>query len=449
MFRINKNFRITTKQKQYNYIEINKLVKKRTNILASSNVSESDTVAVKLSNQFEFIITVLAIWKLKATPIPLNPQITKDEFEDIATKTCINFLIDQNFQVRIISKLKANYGKSALIMFTSGSTNFPKGVIHSFSNLKESANLCNKIINSDAQNSWLASLPFYHIGGFSIITRSIIYGNELIIPPDLKTDSLIDSIKTSKPNYISLVLTQLKRIIEKNFNFPNETKTIFLGGSKISENLMDYSIRFNLPIAKVYGSTETASMVSCLYGSDLHKSPNSSGKQIAKVKIAIIDENNKKAAHNKCGQIAIKSPTNFLAYTNADKNEKLRNKYYLTGDYGYISSEGFLYIIDRKDNMIISGGENISPEEITKALLEIKGIEDAYVFPENDTEWGQAVSAAIQTKIFTAKEIRNQLICRIAKYKIPKNIYIVPEICRSELGKIQKERLMSLINSSK
>ena len=300
-------------------------------------VNENDFVGIFGEHTIEFVISVLALWKLGAIPVLLNPKVTQNELNDFLQSANCNTLIGSEDQLKKYSitgqkfitvpinlnenldeekKREITPEKTAAIIYTSGSSDKPKGVKLSFNSFYKSGLIGDTILKHSAGDRWLASLPFYHVGGFSILTRALLFSVPIIIPRSVKSDELIQSITELNPTLISFVSTQLKRLVDKRFK-PNPTlKNVLLGGGFISNDLVEKSIELGWRITKVYGSTETASFVTALSLKDFKSKPGSAGKPIAPNKIIIVDENNNTLAKNISGEILISSPSLMQSYLN-------------------------------------------------------------------------------------------------------------------------------------
>ena len=197
-------------------------------------------------------------------------------------------------------------------------------------------------------------------------------------------------------------------------------------------------------ISNVYGSTETSAFVAACDPESVRTKPLSAGKALGSNKIFIVDDqiNEEKAGIR--GEILIQSNALFHGYYKDEKEtaKKLTPKGFLTGDVGYIDKDGDLFVEARRTDLIITGGENVNPLEVEKALNKIPGISDSCVFALPDKEWGQlAAAAVVLTEDISIKEITEYLKGKIAGYKIPKRFYPVDSIPRSPLGKILREKV--------
>jgi len=472
---------IISKNEKLTFININD----RANSLAQFlqiyyNLKRGDITVIISDNNIDFIILLFALWKSGAIAVPINIRLNETEKNNLITflKPSLIFIdrienknispIDTKIiqmpddyvspdKVEIKDSFNNNHNdfdenNTALILFTSGTSGNPKGVKLSFHNLRASYNNCNSVLNHDKNDKWIASLPFYHIGGFSIITRTLLSGISLIIPASLSTDDLGEEINYSKPTFLSLVSTQLKRLIDLGIKPNIELKYVLLGGGYIENSLVDEAIKLRWPIAKVYGSTETSSLVTFVDCTNDKKNKLSGGKSLTENKIFIVDEKKGILPPNKVGEIAIKSESCAKEYYNnhVETRNKFRKGIYYTGDSGFIDEEGYLYIDSRMDNLIISGGENINPFEIETALMEYTGVQNAFAFGQDDDEWGKIVSAAVMIKPglnISENELKEFLLKKISSFKLPRRIYFLNEFPIGPLGKIQKDMLIELIKS--
>jgi O-succinylbenzoic acid--CoA ligase len=249
---------IRTSKKQITYLELKKLVAEKTNALSAS-INKNDIVGIKSEHSIHFIIDLFAVWNMGAKVVPINPKLKDKEIQEQIDFIGCKLLTESEFEIG--EKIEPqNYisNKSALIMFTSGSTAKPKSVVHTFESLYSSAESIDKLISFHPKETWLASLPFYRIGGFQIIVRTILSGGTLCIPPEINSEEISKSIALYQPDYISVVNPTLEKLVESNKDDLQNSKAVFAGGGPIDSNLIKKGIENGIPIYKVYGSTETA-----------------------------------------------------------------------------------------------------------------------------------------------------------------------------------------------
>lgn len=418
---------VLSNQIELTYEQLYEKVKEKTSVLSIA-INENDIVGIPAEHSHQFIIDLFAIWSLGATVLPINPKLKQDEIDkQLSFTDCKIISNSQVTETKRFTTRSYNPEKSALIMFTSGSTGKQKAVQHTFKSLYSSANLIDNAISFEPQEKWLASLPFYRIGGFQIILRSLLSGGTLCIPDSVQSDNILKSISLYEPNYISLVNASLKIIVESEIKEVQNSKAIFIGGGPVDSNLMKEGLNKELPLYKVYGSTETGSMISVLSPEKPDTKLESAGKPLPGVKIKIIDD-----------EVCVSADSLFTGYYRNQKLTKVKIKdgLFFTGDNGYIDKDGFLYIKNRKDNLIISGGEKIDPKEIEDELMNFDGINQAVVLGIHDEKWGQKVCAVIVGKSeLDVQVLRDKLKQKLPSYKIPKEIRQIEELPKDEMGK--------------
>lgn len=423
--------------------------------LKNFDLAEKDYVPVLIEDNLKFVKTTIALWNLSAVPVPLNTKLLDAEIRSIIDDFDFKFIItDRSFaDNKIVSEFTViNFDEiktdsetinlslpeisdDAVVIFTSGSTGRPKGVVHTFSSLINSIENSNEILNQSIGDRWLASLPFFHIGGFQIVCRSLYYGCSIILPESLQTYDLAQAINNHKPTHISLVSTQLERLINIKTKPDKSIKISLIGGGFIDDELIISSDALGWKSFRVYGSSETASLVTAISADEIKSKPESAGKPLKKVNIQIGNDD----------EILVNSPSLFKNYLNdeVDTSSKFTDDFFHTGDLGFIDNDGYLFIEARRNDLIVTGGENVNPLEVEKVLMEFDFIREVCVFPKTDKTWGQIVAAAVvpQNSSCNEKRIKELLKERIAGYKIPKVFFFTDKLPRTILGKLEREKI--------
>ena len=418
--------------------------------------SRNEIVPLLSENSREFITTVYALWKIGALPAPLNTMYSdaqiKEVLEIVGAKRIVvskklekkfafaeSIPIDENFTTLKNSTAKTNENPNALILFTSGSTAFPKAVKFSFENLRANAENVVKYFNANENDAWLATLPFYHIGGFAMITRASSVCAPLVFPRSLSFENIRDALATHKPAFFSLVMTTLKRLTESGAESYEELKAVLAGGGPIDATTMRKAIGLGFPVYKVYGSTETTSMITVLSPNDFLHKPEAAGKPFGAVNVELSDDN----------EITVSGEQIVSGYFNnsAETTKRFKNGKFFSGDIGKFDENGFLYILGRKADFIISGGENVNLQKVKKTILSLAEISDAETFALPDREWGEKLCAVVVSskENITETEIKRKLKEKLAAFEIPKTIYFMDEIPRDKLGKAKKKEITKSI----
>jgi len=335
-----------------------------------------------------------------------------------------------------------NPDQDATILFTSGSAGKPKAVLHTYKNHYYSALGSNPNLAFGPGDRWLLSLPLYHAGGLGILFRAALGGGTVVIPrPEF---ALADTIARYRVSHISLVATQLYRLLNSK-NVPlalNRLKAVLLGGSQIPASFIKQATGHKLPLFTTYGSTEMASQVTTTRPDDSPSKLYTSGKPLAYREVMISPE----------GEILVRGETLFKGYLNKNGLRKpfSRDGWFATGDLGEFDADGYLVVKGRKDNMFISGGENIQPEEIEQALCKIDGILQAVVVPVADVEFGHRPVAFVKMQAgrqIDADFFRQKLAQNIARFKIPDRFLPWPQGLQPNGMKMDRKSFLTFLKN--
>jgi O-succinylbenzoic acid--CoA ligase len=333
----------------------------------------------------------------------------------------------------IAAKRPFSLDQEATILFTSGTTQLPKAVLHTMGNHYYSALGANENIPFTPGDRWLLSLPIYHIGGLAILVRATLGGGAVVMA-DLK-QTTAKTFKHLKISHLSVVPTQLYRMLQNEEIRQSlaKLKAILIGGSDIPRDLIRKASHYGLPIHTTYGSTEMSSQVTTTKPKEPPEKLLTAGP--------VLNYRKLKIAHD--GEILVKGKTLFKGYITAEgKIEKPVDAagWFATGDIGSLDAAGYLTVRGRKDNMFISGGENIYPEEIETQLRNMPGIINAIVVPVNHPEFGSRPAAFLQVagENVDETEIRQLLEKNVPRFKIPDHFFPWPQIDRQ--GKLKYDR---------
>lgn len=326
----------------------------------------------------------------------------------------------------------------AAIMNTSATTGQFKSVPLRWSQIKAHVQASQEVLGRSEQDNWLMVLPLFHVSGLSILMRSLYNGTAMTIMESYDEEQVLQYIHDGRINMMSLVPTILKNLEPRITH--HQLRVILLGGEFIPRPLVDACVAKQLPIYKTYGMTETFSQsVTMPVLSNLNKL-DSVGKPLPRMTVHIVNPDG-----DGVGEIHLNGPMVMSGYI----NRELIHGDFNTDDMGYVDEDGFLYILNRRTDLIISGGENIYPKEIEDTVYAMQGVKECAVIPVADTKWGQVPALFVAFDDIDALGadlkmiVRDYISSKLAKYKVPKYITIMDALPRNGTGKIMRKSLAS------
>lgn len=321
----------------------------------------------------------------------------------------------------------------AAIMNTSATTGQFKSVPLRWGQIRAHVQASKEVLGKTEQDNWLMVLPLFHVSGLSILMRSLYNGTAVTILPKYDKAIVLGLIESEKINMMSLVptiLTQLEPRITHH-----KLRVILLGGEFIPMTLIDACEEKSLPIYKTYGMTETFSQSVTFSVLDYPHKRDSVGKPLPGMQVRIDNPD-----IDGVGEIHLTGPMVMTGYINKEPIDGDLN----TDDIGYVDEDGFVYILNRRKDLIISGGENIYPKELEDLVYTLPSVKECAVVPVSDTKWGQVPALFVafhDGESMTADVILSFMTNSLAKYKIPKYVKILPALPRNGTGKIVRNEL--------
>ena len=295
--------------------------------------------------------------------------------------------------------------------------------------VKASAN----VLGVEEHDNWLVVLPMFHVSGLSIILRTLYNGTRAIIHEKFSEQVVLEALETEDVTMVSLVPTVLQRIVER-IQAPT-LRAILLGGEFVPMPLLQECVQRNLPVYKTYGMSETFAQSTTF---SIQEHPNklaSVGYPLQGVTIEIRNPDEEGV-----GEVCLLSPMLMKGYLNKEPIKGAFN----TDDIGYEDEHGFLYLFNRRKDIIISGGENIYPKEIEDVLYGMNGILECAVIPVSDPKWGQVPVLCVVTNC-SEEDISQYLLSRLAKYKVPKRMIYFDALPKNSIGKILRQDLIHTV----
>ena len=379
----------------------------------------------EIENQLKQLgITTVLHSKERRNQLPsLLRAIEYEPLESILSNLSLEDAFDWNFADADI----------AAIMNTSATTGQFKSVPLRWGQIRAHVQASQEVLGKTEQDNWLMVLPLFHVSGLSILMRSLYNGTAITILPKYDEAKVLELIEAEKINMMSLVPTILTQLEPKITH--HTLRVILLGGEFIPMALIDACEKKSLPIYKTYGMTETFSQSVTFSVLDYPYKRDSVGKPLPGMQVRI---DNPDAAG--VGEIHLTGPMVMTGYIDKESIDGDLN----TDDIGYVDEDGFVYILNRRKDLIISGGENIYPKELEDLVYTLPEVKECAVVPVSDTKWGQVPALFVafhDGESMTADEILSFMTSSLAKYKIPKYVKILPSLPRNGTGKIVRNEL--------
>jgi len=441
--------------------------------LSKFGIKRGDRLGLCLSNSPEMVIICLGALQLGVIIVPINPRfpiVKINQLLEIAScKIVVKDSSEKNFKpVEMTGKFKVisikdviyldadtlseyrkyplknimfNWQQDATVIFTSGSSGNAKGVLHTFKAHWDNALGANRNIPFCAGDRWIASLPMFHVGGLALLFRALSGGGALVFADDEPLEDVISDLLVT---HVSMVATNLFRILKGwkvAIKILSPLKCLLLGGGPVPEDLIMEASQKKLPLFITYGSTEMASQVTTTQIGAQRSDLLTAGKVLPGRQIKISQE----------GEILLKGDTLFRGYVK--KYDILqpfdKSGWFRSGDTGYINQYGNLIVKGRRDNMFVTGGENIHPEEVEKSLLSIKNVEAAVVVPIKNSEFGTQSAAFIKAQKVDFNVLRKELVKKLARYQVPELFFPWPEKLKDSGIKPDRSFFVKLVEELK
>lgn len=352
------------------------------------------------------------------------------------------FLITSADPGELIPVFKSNWVAS--IMYTSGTTGRPKGVLQTFGNHFYSSVSSALNLGLSSADKWLCVAPIFHISGFSIIMRGLIYGMTVRLVEKFRAEELERILANETVTIMSVVPFMLKKLIQQqnktNTHYNSAFRCMLLGGGTIDRETLEACLQRSIPVVQCYGMTETCSQIVALRSADALLKLGSVGQPLFSTQLKL----------SKDGEILLKTPALTPGYLNLPDKlpSKMIDGWYRTGDIGHLDKEGYLYIDGRADEMLISGGENIFPQEVEQVYQRYPQINEVAVVGQNDSVWGQVpVAFVVSDRRLSPTKLINYGYEHLARYKVPQHYIFVSELPKNASGKIRRFMLREKLNN--
>lgn len=341
----------------------------------------------------------------------------------------------------------------AAILFTSGTSGMPRAVVLTHGNLLWSAIASARNLGVREGDVWLCPMPPHHVGGLSVLTRSAYYGTTALLHERFDPDRVNEAIDKDGVTLVSLVPTMLTRLLatRRGRPFPPGLRAALIGGGPMPRETLEEAAALGLRALPTYGLTEAASQVTTLPLGEWPRGLDTAGRPLPFTRVEIRDDDGRRVAPGAEGEILVRGPTVMAGYLGDPEAtlEALEGRWLHTGDVGAWDGQGRLRVLDRRVDRIVTGGENVSPLEVERAILSHPAVRGACVVALPSTEWGQEVAVAVEWKpgsSATLEELRAHASGTLSGFKLPRRLLAMPALPRNATGKllrrVVRERLL-------
>ncbi|MFB6347453.1 MAG: class I adenylate-forming enzyme family protein [bacterium] len=452
------------------YDELYRRVHATANRLHRYGLDQGSIVACRIRPSVDFGIIYFAGVIHGLSILPVSPGLPENELDRLLREYSVDYLINgtslemnRNLPVETVAPddlvtvedpgtLPAdNSREHRLLIKTSGTTGDPKLVELTWENMIASARASRRRLGVRDDDVWVSPLPTNHVGGIAPYVRSLVNGTA-VAPINSDPESILLSLTETNATAISLVPTMLRDLLDRGLQGDQtRLRFILLGGAPAEETLVDEALDRGLPVRTTYGMTETASQVATASPSLLQEHPGTVGQPLDGITVRIDAGSGDSAKAGETGEIVVDGPMVAEGYWSASsEDDGFSTVGYRTGDIGYMDEQNRLWVVGRKDRLIISGGENIHPANVETAIESLEYVSKASVLGIESDRWGQKVVACIvpsDSGSLDSSLVKGKLEDELPPHKVPKEVYPLDELPRTETGTINLDELRQTIRN--
>ena len=479
----------------WTYTDLDRLVSETAGRLAAHGIESGDRLGVITPPYVGTVGLVHAAMRIGATFVPLGQDLTPRELSarieraDLSAVVCAEpteddalaavegiedtpvFSVDDPTDATVtgvhevepspVDPPEWDRSDHLCILFTSGTTGTPKPVPLTAGNVYSSAVASAFRLGVDPGDRWLVSLSLHHMGGLAPVYRSALYGTTLVLREGFDAGGTADDIDTYDVTGVSLVPTMLKQMLDRRGTLSDTLRVVLLGGAPAPDELLERCRDYSIPVHPTYGMTESASQIATATPRQTRGRLGTVGRPLFGTEVTIVDEDGAPVADGETGEIVVDGPTVTPGYlerpsgdddgasAELDRSDFDRHGLH-TGDVGRFDEDGYLYVLNRLDDRIITGGENVEPGEVSDVLRGFSAVEDVAVVGLDDEMWGERVAALLAVGDRTGEAVDEAALeafarDRLTGFKIPKTITFVDELPRTVSGTVDREAVREVL----
>ncbi len=462
----------------WSYEDLDRLVAETAGRLRAHGIEGGDRIGVLTPPYVGTVGLIHAAMRIGATFVPLGDRLTSRELgervdrTDLAAIVCAEsteddalsavdgvpvFSVDDpdadavtavhDVDPEPVDPPEWSFDDRLCILFTSGTTGDPKPVPLTAGNVYASAVASAFRLGVDPDDRWLVSLALHHMGGLAPVYRSVLYGTTLVLREGFDPGGTADDIDRYDVTGVSLVPTMLTQMLDRRGTLSDSLRVVLLGGAPAPDELIERCRDYSIPVHPTYGMTEAASQVATATPRATKGRVGTVGRPLFGTDVTVVDEDGTPVDAGETGEIVVDGPTITPGYIGTDPGESFGPHGLHTGDVGRLDEDGYLYVFNRLDDRIISGGENVEPGEVADVLRSHSAVADVAVIGLEDDVWGERVAALIaveEADLGGSDDGLDEALMSFARdhlagFKLPRTIAYTDELPRTVSGTVDRD----------
>ncbi|MFC4356507.1 o-succinylbenzoate--CoA ligase [Halobium salinum] len=467
---------------EWSYAALDEAVDELAGRLVGLGVRAGDHVGTLVGTRPVAVELVHAVMRLGAVLVPLNRRLTVQELGEQVRVSGLTVLVCdgetedradeaagavpvasvddpertavarlEDWSPKAVSPADWEHDDTLALLFTSGTTGTPKAVTLTMGNVFSSAVASAFRLGVTPGDRWLVALSLYHMGGLAPLYRSTLYGSVVVLRGEFEPGAAADDIGTYDVTGVSLVPTMLTRMLDSRGTLAASLRFVLLGGAPATEELVRRCRDYSVPVHPTYGMTETASQIATALPEEAFEHPGTVGRPLLWTELTVVDDAGDPLPAGESGELVVSGPTVTPGYygDQAATEAAFGPHGLRTGDVGHVDEAGRVYVSNRLDDRIVTGGENVDPGEVVGALRAHPGVADAAVVGLPDETWGERVAALVvpSDPELTAEDVTAHCRERIAGYKLPRTVGFADELPRTASGTVSREAVREALLS--
>ena len=484
-----------------NYAQLDDQAARLARALTDGGVAQGDRVAYVGLNSPAFLITMLASFRIGAIFVPVNFRLAGPELFVVLGRSGAVALIGEEGHRELVDAIRegsaikrfllvdddpavrptgatpgwerwsevlaaseptaqiapALFDDPAILMFTSGTTGLPKGVVLTYGNIWWNSVNVDSRIDTRRGDVTYAAAPLFHVGALnSFVIRTIVRGGTVVVRRSFDPQQCLHDLLEYRVNSLFAVPAMLAALSRVRGAFDadlSDLRSIVVAGAPVPPSLIRAYAEHGIWLQQAWGLTETAPFATHLPVEYTLEKIGSAGIPMPYTDVRVVDtSSNQHVGPNTTGEIVVRGPNVTPGYwENPEATAAAFDEdgWFHSGDIGYIDADGYLYIVDRLKDMVISGGENVYPAEVERVLANMPGITDVAVVGAPDEKWGESVVAVMSVDTGTSvtlDDVRDFASAELARYKLPQQVRIVDRVPRNASGKLEKLVIRRLLD---